>query len=230
MKGSPLSKNTNRPQIEKPYSDIVWLARPLKTVLIVSGMLSGILWVIGIFIQGSLPQTAIYAAGGACVGLLGTYCIIATISTHRRERFAEACAKKRRAKLADFAGAGFIATRKFIGSSRIFAVDENHRKWFLIDYFNHIEDATLHDLSSIAVAEKALNRDWVPRDNRILLSTGGMLYPRDNNEYFSRTGVLLTLDENGERHVFINCFKTENDADLILDYLASLGVGRGTDK
>lgn len=229
MKGTPLSKHTQKPQLDKPYPDTVWLARPLKTVLIVSGMLSGLLWIIGTFIRGSLPQMAVYAAGGACLGLLGIYCVIATVSTHRRERFAEACAKKRRTKLAEFAGAGFAATRKFIGSSRIFAVDESLRQWFLIDYFNHIEDAALHNLSAIAMAEKALNRDWVPPDHRILLSTGGMLHKRDNDEFYARTGVLLTLDEDGERHVFINCFKTENDADLILHYLASLGVSIRTD-
>jgi len=185
-------------------------------------MISGILWLVGSLIDGSFSDTATKTAAMSCITLLLVYFIIATYSTHKQEHNAAKYMKIRKQKIAEFEAAGFVASRKFIGSSRIFSIDENMGKFFLIDYFNHPEDAALHDISEIYSISKGLNSDYVPRDSVILLSTGRRLNRQDNDSYFSRTGVLLTLNEETGRTLFINCFKTENDVDLIIAYLSKL--------
>lgn len=206
----------------KPYPARVWLARPFKTALILGGIIAGLVWLCGALIEDLLPARAMLAAAAACIGLFAVYCTIATVETHRRERFAQRHMDMRKQKMAEFERMGFSPTRKFIGSSRIFAVDEAMGKWYLIDYFNSPDKARLHDISAIAEAIPAQNADWLPEGHRVLLSNGKMLSKKDNDEYFSRTGVLLRLTEPDCPAAFINCFKTENDVNLILGYLTPL--------
>lgn len=217
-----VTKSENmRQQQYVPYPRWTWYIRPFKTVLIVTGAAAGILWLIGGLIDGIFPAEVTVAAAVSCVSLFMVYFVMATYSTHRQENFAAKYMKIRKEKIAEFEAMGFVASRKFIGSSRIFAVDETMGKYYLIDYFNKPEAATLHDISRIRSISKAINREYVPRDNVILLSTGHRLNRQDNDSYFSKTGVLLALNEEDET-LFINCFKTENDADLIIQYLSSL--------
>lgn len=207
---------------EKPYPSRVWLMRPFKTVLIFGGMFAGLMWLVGGLIDNLLPDMVTLAAAVACVGLFAVYITIATVSTHRQERFAQRHMDMRKRKMAEFEAMGFVASRKFIGSSRIFAVDEKMRKWYLIDYFNSPDKARLHDLSAITQALPAQNADWLPRGHVALLSNGKMLSKKDNDLYFFKTGVLLWLNDPECPTALINCFKTENDVELILAYLAPL--------
>ena len=215
----------NRLPTDKPYPARVWLAKPAKTVMILGGMAAGLVALVGALIEDVLPIHVTVGAAVACVLLLGVYFIIATVGTHRRERFAEQCMALRKARIAEFEAMGFAATRKFIGSSRIFAVDEKRGEWFYIDYFNDPEKAKLHALSAITGIAEGTNGEWIPPGHRVLLSNGKELSKKDNDGYYSKVGVLLTLSEPDCPVVFINCFKTENDADLITRYLVELVGG-----
>lgn len=212
----------NRPPYEKPYPSRVWLMRPLKTALILTGIVAGFLWVIGSLIDHTFPPAAVKVIAAVCVVSLLIYYMIAVVTTHRQERFARTCLKERKAKIAEFEALGFRPSRKFIGSSRMFAVDEAMGKWYLIDYFNHPGQAKLRNISSIVEVSREWNCQWVPYGHKVLLPTGKMLSKEENEFYFSRVGVLLKLDEQDDPAIFINCFKTENDVDLIIDCVQSL--------
>lgn len=212
-------KQTKRPSSEKPYPARVWLAKPVKTTLIFGGIITGLVWLSGALIDNLLPAVVTFAAAVACVDLFAVYFIIAITSTHKREHFAQQCRDIRKQKIAEFEAAGFTPTRKFIGSSRIFAVDEKMGEWYLIDYFNGPDKARLHDISSITQAMAAKNGDQLPSGYKALLPNGELLSKKDNDLYYSKMGVLLQLNEPDCPTVFINCFKTENDVELILAYL-----------
>lgn len=192
------------------------------------GIAAGLLWLVnGRLENPPLPPVVTTASAAVCIGALGLYCVYATGSTHREERFARACRDARKARLAELEGEGFSPSRRFIGSSRMFLVDEERGTWCLLDYFNHPGRAALHRLSDIVKVTVGENREWVPPHYKVLLPTGRRLNKKDSAAYYAKKGVLLLLDEKDCPYVFINCFKTENDVELIAQYLCSLLERRG---
>ncbi|MDL2273509.1 hypothetical protein LJC34_03065 [Oscillospiraceae bacterium OttesenSCG-928-G22] len=204
------------------YPGRVWLMRPFKNLLICTGIAAGLLFFTGSMIENFLPGSVVWNAGVVCAVAFSAYFIIATVTTRRQEAFAQNHKDRRKAKMREFEAMGFRPTRKFIGSSRIFAVDENQGTWYLIDFFNQPERARLMKLSSIQSAAKGQNGDWVPDGHVIRLFNGKRLNKKDSDNYYAAFGVVLTLDDAQLPTMFINCFKTENDADLILRYLEPL--------
>lgn len=216
-------KTITRSPGKKPYPSTVWLEKPVKTALILLGIGAGILWLVNGRLENPpfLPIVTTTSAA-VCVGALGAYCVYATLSTHREERFARACRDARKERLEELEGQGFSPTRRFIGSSRMLLVDEGMGTWCLFDYFNSPGQAQLHKLSDIVSVRVGENREWVPPSYKVLLSTGRRLNRKDNEEYYTKKGVLLILNEKDCPYVFINCFKTENDVEIITDYFCSL--------
>lgn len=208
-----------------PYPGWYWLIRPAKTFLIVVGMLSGLVWIIGALIADTLPPMVTWTAAVICLVCFVIYLTTAVRSTLKEEKYARQQRLKREARLAQFKELGFVPTRKFIGSARILMVDEGMGKWFVMDYYNRPEETKLHDLGAITALSRAQNGDWVPRDSTILLSTGRRLNRKDHDEYYQRTGILIILNEPDCPREYINCFKTENDVDLIIQYLTTLVPG-----
>ena len=223
--------NRIQPEATKAYPARVWLVRPVKTVLILSGIITGLIWISGGMIENLLPQGVTITAAIVCLTSFLAYFIMAAYGTRKRERFAARCMAARKERLAELAKTGFVPTRKFIGSSRMFAVDENSKQWILIDYFNEPEKAQVHSLASITDLSIAENRDWIKPGHTFLQSTGLMLSKKDSDTYFEKMGILLTLSEPECPAVFISCYKTENDLEIIprfLEPLVDLDAGTNT--
>lgn len=211
-----------RRQTDKPYPLFIWLIAPIKMVLILLWMIAALVWLVGSVIEGTLPPPVTRAASITFLTAFAVYLTLTISITRKRERRMMRCRARRHAKIATFEAMGFSATRKFIGSSRMFSVDEDMGKWFLIDYFNDPDSAELRDISSIIRVEPAKNGDFLPDGYLALASNGAWLTRKDNDEYYQRNGVLLTLKGEDVPFVFINCYKTGNDVDHIIRYLEPL--------
>lgn len=215
-------RKKKRLPFEKPYPAIVKLIPPLKIVVVVLILAFGLTCLVGLMLDGALPQWATIASAIAFAATLLAYSIASLVSNRRRERRYKKDIEARRSRVSELEAAGFVPTFKSIGSSRMFMVDENTGKWILIDCFYHPQKAKLHDLSSIVSVSKGKNAEYVPFDQPILMFNGRRLNNKDSGEYFDKTGVVLQLNEKDCPVKFINCFKTENDADIIIGYLQGL--------
>lgn len=196
--------------------------RKLKTIMIVVIIISGMATLSGFIISGLMDTQYTVICG--CVFAISflTYAISNLINTRREERLYHKALETRKRKFATFQAQGFSPTFKSIGSSRLFAVDENLGKWVLMDYYNGLDESRLHDLSEITEYHTGKNKDYISQNHSILLFNGVRLNQKDADEYYDREGVVLRLNSKEHDHQFINCFKTEKDTEIIIKYLDSI--------
>lgn len=192
----------------------------LRVLAVTLILFFALVWLVDRLLENSILAAAAPYAGLSFVCLLLIYTALRRAGVRRQERrYGEALAA-RKAKMAEFEALGFAPQLKLIGSSRLFAVDPRAGKWCLIEYYNSPGGAGLQDLSAIAGIEKAPNHIHAPYGKAALLFNGKRLEPKARERYSAAEGVLIRLRGAEGRTVFVNCFKTENDADVIMGYLA----------
>lgn len=194
----------------------------IRIIVMSAVILLAFVWLCGFMIEDVLPDIVTLIAGILCLALLFLYCLFSIGEARKEERLFKQAVADRKARCAEMEAEGFAPTFKSLGSSRMFAVDENAGKWCVIDYFNQPREAKLHELSSIRKIGKATNAEYVAPDRTILMFNGRKLSKKDAAEYYSKEGIVIKLDEPDCPYEFVNCFKTENDADIILNYLRNL--------
>lgn len=193
-----------------------------KTILIVLIIVAGVLWLIGASMDDVLSEEVTWISAGVFIVLFSLTVITGVISTHRREDLIDGFAKRRRTKIAAIEASGFVITRKFIGSSRMLAIDEEKGRWFLINYLYEPEEALVHDVRSITSLEQTITEQYAPEGRAPLLPSGKRMSKEIRTEYNQAPGIAIHLNEPDRPVEFVNCYKVEKDAEIIMKYLSAL--------
>ncbi|MGI6153716.1 MAG: hypothetical protein ACOYJB_07790 [Christensenellaceae bacterium] len=194
----------------------------IRTIFMVVIVASGLVFLCGSLLRDILPQRAVIIAAAVFVLALVIFLITGKYTASQEEKRYMQALRDRKTRTSEIEALGFSATFKSVGSSRFFAVDEAMGKWILIDYYNDPLHAKLHDLSSIKSVSTAYNAKYIPKGHRIYAFNGKKLNKADNKKYYNSIGIAIESKEKECPYEFINCFKTENDVDIIFNYLQNL--------
>lgn len=204
--------------IEASVEGIIKFA--LKIMLIVL-ILSGFLWLVGAHIANSLPLLIRNISKYTFIISTSLYVFLKTFRTREQENGYQKSLEKRDEKIDKVIASGFKMDVKLYGYFGLFAVDKSNRDWFYLDYYNQPSNIKVYSISEIRKIEKRICRECITLDHKLRMFNGIKLSRKDAYKYLESTGVAIEV-EGEQVPFFINCYKTENDAELIIHVMNDL--------
>lgn len=133
-------------------------------------------------------------------------------------RYAKVLKKQKLEKFNQFKNAGFKSTQKMQISGQLFAIDENSRQWFIMDYANPSK-CVLHSFSSIQSFKRQESSERHTSGRRSRIIKGFSVSSYRSRKVYTRLGVSVSLNDLSCPTEFISCLGEENRVDTILSML-----------
>lgn len=130
---------------------------------------------------------------------------------------------ERKSRVEEIKATGFKPTKKFLGSGRMLAIDENQGTWYIMNYYHQPQNTIVHKIADIRSAEKIANKEYAHQSGvGVVLPYGLILNDSQIRSYYSKLGVLVKLSDKDCPVEFVNCYEDESEADSITAYLEIL--------